>query len=209
MSGQRSLGLALGGGGGKGSAHIGVLRVLEQLEVPIDAVAGTSIGGIVGALVAAGYRSDEIEVAFRSAKLHRILELDFANFGVLGTTKMAAMLREMLGDRQIGDLAIPYAAVTVDLVSGKEVHLTAGPVVEAALASAAVPGIFPPVRINDAILIDGGLFNNVPVDVARHLGEYHLHGVAGAPLPGVGGAPQDDARQQPQVVQRELDEHTQ
>lgn len=166
----RTLGLALGGGGGKGSAHLGVLRELERIGVEIDVVSGTSIGAIVGAVVAAGYTASEIERAFRDTTLRRILSLDPASWGLIGSDKVATVLYDLLGNTNIEDLPKPYAAVAVDLITGHEVVLERGSVVEAALASSAVPGVFPPRRVEPYILADGGIRNNLPVDVARRLG---------------------------------------
>ncbi|GIV97111.1 MAG: patatin [Herpetosiphonaceae bacterium] len=147
-----------------------MLRVFEELAIPIDVVTGTSIGGIIGALIAAGYTAAEIEDGFRRARLHRILELDPRRWGILGTGKLYSMLMEMLGERHIEELPIPFATIAVDLVSGREILMTSGRVVDAALATSAVPGIFPPVQIADYLLADGGIFNNVPVDAALRLG---------------------------------------
>lgn len=173
----RRLGLALGGGGGKGSAHLGVLHELERLGMVVDVISGTSIGAIVGAVAAAGYGAAEIERTFRETTLRRILGLDPARWGLIGSDKLADVLYKLLGDRQIEELPIAYAAVSVDLVTGHEVILEHGSVVEAALASAAVPGVFPPRRTGNYILADGGIRNNLPVDVARRLGAERVIGV--------------------------------
>ncbi len=167
---QRRLGLALGGGGAKGSAHIGVLKELERLKLQIDVISGTSVGAIVGAVFAAGYSAAEIEHAFRETTLRRLMGLDPARWGLLGSDRLAEVLNELLGDRRIEDLALPFAVVAVDLVSGREIVLDHGSVVEAVLASSAVPGVFPPRRIDSYILADGGIRNNLPIDVARRLG---------------------------------------
>ncbi|MFD3164427.1 patatin-like phospholipase family protein [Herpetosiphon sp. NSE202] len=167
---QRTIGLCLGGGGGKGSAHIGVLHELERVGIQPNMVAGTSIGAIIGAVVAAGYNARTIEQAFRSTPLRRILSLDPASWGLIGSEKLAGVLSELLGDQLIEDLPIPYAAVAVDLVTGHEIVLQRGSLVEAALASAAVPGVFPPRRIDRYILADGGIRNNLPIDITRQLG---------------------------------------
>jgi len=164
------LGLALGGGGFRGSAHLGVLQELERLEVGIDAISGTSIGAVVGALVAAGYRAAEIGRAFQFVSARSLLGRDPTRHGLLGPQKLALILADLLGDRLIEDLRIPFAAVTVDLVSGAEVALDRGPLVEALLASTAIPGLFPPRQINGQLLADGGLLANLPVAAVRRLG---------------------------------------
>ena len=166
----RQIGLALGGGGGKGTAHIGVLSALEALDLPIDLLAGTSIGAIVAAMYAVGYGPQAIEEWFKRGATLRILERDATNSGLIGTGRIEALLREALGDRTFADVKLPLAVVAVDLACGDEVILREGGLVEAVLASMAVPGIFPPVVHGTRVLIDGGVRNNVPVDVAYAMG---------------------------------------
>lgn len=166
----RRLGLALGGGGGKRAAHLGVLEVLETLGVPIDALAGTSVGGLVAALYAAGYRPDQIADWLGHATLRRVLDRDPTKSGLIGTPKIAALLRELLGAMTFADVRVPLALVAVDLIHRREVVLREGPLVDAILATTALPGIFPPVVRGGELLVDGGVLNNVPVDVAEALG---------------------------------------
>lgn len=164
------IGLALGGGGGKGSAHIGVLSALEALRVPIDVLAGTSIGGLVAALYAVGYQPYQIEQWFQRATARRILERDPSNGGFLGNRKIELLLREAFGERTFAEVQIPLALVAVDVRLGREVVLDQGSLVEAVLATTAIPGLFPPVLRGEQLLVDGGVLNNVPVDVALALG---------------------------------------
>ncbi|HEY0735842.1 MAG TPA: patatin-like phospholipase family protein [Herpetosiphonaceae bacterium] len=173
----RKIGLALGGGGGKGSAHIGVLTALEALHVPIDVITGTSIGGLVGALYAVGYRPYQIEQWFQRATMRRILDRDPTNGGFIGTRKIEQLLREAFGARTFEDTSLPLALVAVDIVRGSEVIIRDGPLVEAVLASTAIPGLFPPVTLSERLLVDGGVLNNVPVDVAQMLGAGRVIGV--------------------------------
>lgn len=173
----RKIGLALGGGGGKGSAHIGVLTALEALHVPIDVITGTSIGGLVGALYAVGYRPYQIEQWFQRATMRRILDRDPTNGGFIGTRKIEQLLREALGARTFADTSLPLALVAVDIVRGSEVIIRDGSLVDAVLASTAIPGLFPAVTRNDQLLVDGGVLNNVPVDVAQMLGAERVIGV--------------------------------
>ena len=172
---MRKLGLALGGGGFRGSAHLGVALELERLHIGVDAISGTSIGAVVGALLAAGYRAAEIGRAFEFVSARSLLGRDPTRHGLLGQQKLAALLTDLLGDRLIEELPIPFAALTVDLISGFEVVLDRGSVVEALLASTAIPGLFPP-RIQAGrllagrLLADGGLRVNLPVAAAKQLG---------------------------------------
>jgi NTE family protein len=166
----RRVELALGGGGGKGAAHLGVLDALETLGVPVDALAGTSVGGLVAALYGAGFRPDEIAEWLGHATLRRILDRDPGNSGLIGTHKIAALLGELLGAMTFADVRVPLALVAVDLIRRREVVLREGPLVDAILATTALPGIFPPVVRGGELLVDGGILNNVPVDVAGALG---------------------------------------
>ena len=179
----RRLGLALGGGGGKGGAHLGVLAVLEELDVPIDVIAGTSVGAAVGVLYAAGFPLDQLERIFHAFALRRIATRDPTRMGLLGARKREALLRELLGDRTFADLRIPCAVTATDLVSGRVVVITEGPLVPAIMASTAIPGIFPPVVRGAELLVDGGVLNNVPVDVAEALGAQRVIAVQLADAP--------------------------
>jgi len=166
----RQIGLAMGGGGGKGAAHIGVLTALEALQIPIDVLTGTSIGGLVAALYAVGYQPYQIEHWFQRATARRILERDPTNGGLLGTRKIETLLREAFGERTFNDVQRPLALVAVDIQRATEVIIRDGKLVDAVLATTAIPGLFPPFIRNDRLLVDGGVLNNVPVDVAHKLG---------------------------------------
>ncbi len=165
------IGLALSGGGARGIAHVGVLEVLEEAQIPVRVLAGTSMGGIVAAAYAAGRSAAEIEQVFRSLRLLDIVQRDRTGMGLLGQGKMARRLREALGgDLTFDQLKLPLALVAVDLETGEEVIIREGSVVEGLLATSAVPAVFPPVRWRGRLLVDGGILNNVPFDVARQMG---------------------------------------
>jgi NTE family protein len=173
---RRKLGLALGGGGARGLAHIGVLKVLDREKIAVDVIAGTSMGGIVGALYAAGFSGERIEAEMlrlsRSRlELVKLIDLRLGAAGLLGGNRITEMLTALLGaDLTFADLRIPFAVTGVDIVSGREVDLSEGNVVDAVRATMSVPGVFPPVEIGPYRLMDGGVLNNVPVDVALKLG---------------------------------------
>lgn len=167
---SRRLGLALGGGGGKGAAHLGVLQVLHELEMPIDLMVGTSAGGAVAILYAAGIDCNTIREIFRSSALRRLALPDPTRTGIFGQRRREELLTRYLGDRTFADLPIPCAVVATDLVSGATVAIREGPLVPALLATTALPSVFPPVQYNDMLLVDGGVTNNLPIDVARELG---------------------------------------
>ena len=170
--------LALGAGGAKGNSHIGVLRQLEKHGFRIRAIAGTSFGGVVGALYAAGYSIDELEEFFARADQHHLYghrPQDTASlYGLAGVEQW---LIDALGDRTFADLKIPFAVAAIDLNSAREVILSEGRVRDAILATIAIPTIFSPFRVDGMELVDGGTFDPVPVSVARSLAP-HLPVVA-------------------------------
>lgn len=181
-------GLALSGGGAKGIAHIGVLKVLEEIHMPVHVLAGTSMGGVIAALYAAGNTAAEIEQLARSLRLLDIVQRDRSGMGLIGHDKMAARLREALGgDPTFEQLKLPLALVAVDLQTGEEVVIREGPVVEAVLATTTVPLLFPPVTWRGRLLVDGGILNPVPCDVVRTMGAervvavYTTYDLAGRP----------------------------
>lgn len=160
--------LALSGGGIKGIAHIGVIERLKQAGISIGAVAGTSVGALIGAVYAAGYQPEEIERLLENVDrkgLYARQPGDGPSF--LGYTGLAHILVEILGDSQFSDLKIPFACTAVDIRTAQEIYINHGPVVEAVLASIAIPGVFPPKLRGEMELVDGGLLDPVPVNLAR------------------------------------------
>ena len=162
--------LALGGGGSRGHAHIGVLRRLEQEGFRILAVAGTSAGGIVATAYAAGYTPDELESIFAELDQAKLFApIPSEGPGLLGLSRAAKVLGNLYGNRTFEDLRIPCAVVAVDITTGHEVVLNQGPIIDAVLGTISVPGVFPPRQYGDAQLVDGGIMDPVPVSVARLL----------------------------------------
>jgi NTE family protein len=162
--------LALGGGGSRGYAHIGVLRRLEREGYRVRAVAGTSAGGIIGTLYAAGYTPDELEAMF--AKMDQTKLFGRSNGegpSILGLGGATKVLEEFLGDLTFEKLQLPCAVVAVDIKSAQEVILREGCVVDALLATSAVPAVFPPQKIGEHQLVDGAVLDPVPVSVVRSL----------------------------------------
>jgi NTE family protein len=172
LEGMR-IGIALGGGGARGWAHIGVLRTLERAGFEPTVVAGTSIGAIVGGAYAAG-KLDELEKFARALDRRTAWKLADLNLGkggglVIGD-KVAQALLEITGNVAISDLKKEFVAVATDLQSGHEVWLEEGSLSVAMRASYALPGILVPVEVDGRPLIDGGITNPVPVSAARALG---------------------------------------
>ncbi len=194
------IGLVLGGGGAKGAAEVGVLKVLEEAGIKPDYICGTSIGSIVGGLYAAGYSATELETMFqtqewlslltdRSSSLANepykvdndvtyifgfpIIDRKAKGLGVMKGSSIEHMLDSMVcakGCKDFQSLKIPFCCVAADIRSGTEVILREGSLARAMRASMAIPAIFKPVEIDDRKLVDGGMLNNLPVDVCREMG---------------------------------------
>lgn len=167
------VGLALGSGGARGAAHVGVLKVLEREGIEVAAIAGSSIGAMVGGAYAAGLPLSRIEEEWLTANRARLLRSFLPTFPRAGLSSGAGLrryLREILGDVRVEDLPTPFAAVATDLDTGEAVVLRRGPLVEAIRASTAIPGIFQPVRWEGRLLVDGGMVEPLPIPVCRELG---------------------------------------
>lgn len=169
---ENHVGLALGSGSARGLAHIGVLHALKDAGIKIDLMAGTSMGALVGALAASG-RVADLEKTFRAMDWRAIwalLDPVFPRSGLIDGRKVENLLQQLLPTEHFHELQVPFQAVSTDILSGLEVVLSSGKLVEAIHASFAVPGIFTPLRRNDQLLVDGGLVNPVPVSTVRNMG---------------------------------------
>ena len=168
------LGVALGGGGARGLAHIGVLRALEKANIQPDYLTGTSMGGVIAAGYAAGLSPDDLEQIaqeFDSArKLWGLADPTLPRQGLFQGDRLLAFFDQHMQGRTFDDLRVPLTLVAVDLNSGQEVHLREGSVSEAVRATVSVPGLLAPMEHDGQKLVDGGLLNNVPVDVVREMG---------------------------------------
>jgi NTE family protein len=211
--------LVLGGGGARGAAHIGVLKILEREHVPIDCITGTSMGAIVGGLYAAGYKADEIEAVLQGidwkdmfnddpprAELPMRRKEDELRFlggielglrdgkialprGVIQGQKLQLLLRRLLlstlQTKSFDDLPIPFRSIATDIAAGEKVVFADGDLPMAIRASMSVPAAFAPIRYRGRLLVDGGIIDNVPIDVARAMGAERLIVVdVGMPLAG-------------------------
>ncbi|MCE5259806.1 MAG: patatin-like phospholipase family protein [Chloroflexi bacterium] len=169
-----SIGLVLSGGGACGLAHIGVLRVLEREGIPVDYLAGTSMGGVIAAGYAAGMSSYTLEQEALAAtrKLHmlRLADPGLSSGGLIRGKQVIAFFKRVFGAITFSELALPLAVVAVDLNSHQEVVLREGLVALALRATTSIPGLFMPAEVSGRRLVDGGVLNNLPVDVGRKLG---------------------------------------
>ncbi len=204
VSARPKVGLVLAGGGAKGASHVGVIKVLEELGVPIDYIAGTSMGAVVGGLYASGMTAAQLEEAVKSLDWGDIFndkppresrdfrrklddegsliryklgfrdgEIQLPRGIVLGQKlnfALRTLARRAIGIDDFDELSIPFRAVAADIETGRPVILKNGDLANAMRASMAVPGVFPPIEIDGKLLVDGGLSNNVPIDVVRRMG---------------------------------------
>ncbi len=174
---QLKVGLALGGGGARGLAHIGVLKALEEEGVPVDMVAGTSVGALIGSLYAAGISTAEMEemsqaigwtslTNFSRLALFRLVLIEHP----LSSSNMEKYLEKHMGNLRFDQLKIPFECVATDLQTGERVVFREGPVAPAARASSTIPGLFEPVVFRHRYLVDGGLVDNIPTDLVAAMG---------------------------------------
>ena len=178
------VGVSLSSGGASGFAHVGVLEELEVAGIPVQCVAGTSAGALVGAAFAAGML-DEFHAAICSLTrggMLRLLDPVWPRSGLLEGRGLIEFFRPFLGER-IESLPRPFAAVATDLHTGEEIVLREGAVVDAVRASAAVPGVLTPKLLDGRLLADGGLVNPLPISVARELGAEIVIAVTVLPIP--------------------------
>jgi NTE family protein len=164
------IGIALGGGFARGLAHIGVLKVLEENNIPIDFVAGTSVGSVVGAGYCSGVSPRELEEIARMVKFRDFARWTLSRLGFASNDRMAHFLEKFLKVRTFEELRIPLAVSATDFSSGEAVVLRSGPLVDAVRASCAYPGMFLPVNINGRLLVDGMLAHPVPTVPVREIG---------------------------------------
>ena len=171
----------LSGGGAKGIAHVGVYRALEEQNVKIDYVCGTSIGSIMAAMIAMDKSAKEVSDKSENVFLNNPTPLRdfnlFPFYGILSGRKIDLLLQETFGDIQIEDLWIPYFCVSSDLTSAKMRLHEQGPLWKSVRASISLPGVFPPVIYDGHVLVDGVVFNNIPVDIITKKGVGNVIGV--------------------------------
>ncbi len=166
--------LVLGGGAARGFAHVGVIRALEQDKIPIDMIVGTSVGSIIGAIYASNLNSFELEWTAFSLEKDSLFDYGILNavtgMGMAKGQKLEEFVKTKIAATNIESMKLPFAAVATDLNRGTRVVLDRGSVAKAVHASSAIPGIFEPVDYQGRLLVDGGVLDNIPIDVAREEG---------------------------------------
>jgi NTE family protein len=175
MFGKRKrFGLALGGGAARGFAHIGVLKALDEAGLKPAFVAGTSVGSLIGALYCAGLSWAQIWQEALKLDWKDLVTLSVPTLGLVNPGKLEELVQRLSGGRMIEDLPLPFRAVAVDLVTGKEAVFDTGPVGRAVRASCSIPGIFIPLDDGKRLLADGGVLNNLPSGLVRAMGANYV-----------------------------------
>ena len=171
---ERKIGLALGGGAARGLAHIGVLKVLEKEGIPINMIAGTSVGAAIGALYAQGKDAciiEDLALHLTQKRLFSLMDLTLPRTGFIRGEKIKGLLEMVIGgNAKFSDLRIPFACVATDIMTGEEIVINQGPVLDGVRASISLPGILTLATWGDRHLVDGGLVDPVPVDVLKEMG---------------------------------------
>ena len=164
------IGLALGSGGARGLAHIGVLEVLEEENIDIDFIAGTSMGSIVGGLYACGIPLNYLKGLAEELDWDKISDITFPKTGLIKGNKLLQLFELLTQNKEFNDLNIPFAAIACDIEHGKHIVLNEGSVAKAIRSSSAIPGVFVPFKHKGYWLVDGAVLDRVPVSTVRNMG---------------------------------------
>jgi NTE family protein len=170
----KKIGLALGSGGAKGMGHLGALKAFEEENIKFDIITGTSIGSIIGSMYAKGYSSVDILELLKTINISDIKRFIMIRMDMLNAQNV---INDLMGEMNIEDLKIPFAAVSVDLNSGREIVFKKGNVAKAVSASSAFAPFFKPVEIDGMALVDGAYINAIPSDVAKEMGADYIIGI--------------------------------
>jgi len=172
-----SIGIALGGGFARGLAHVGILKVFEEEGIPIDFIAGTSVGSVIGAAYCSGISAKELEEIASLVRFKHFARWTISRYGIASNDRMAGFLQKMLKVRTFEELKIPLAVTATDFVSGDPVVFRKGPLIDPVRASCSYPGMFLPVNIDGRLLVDGMLAHSVPTVPLREMGADRVLGV--------------------------------
>lgn len=164
------IGLALGAGGARGFAHIGVIQVLEKAGIPIDAIAGSSMGSVIGAFYASGMDTHYMELLAANLKRKHWVDFTVPKMGFVSGSKITEMLQLLTKKLNIEDGKVPLSIVATDVEKGERVVFREGPMYKAIRGSISIPGIFVPYEYNGRVLVDGGVIDRVPIAPCRELG---------------------------------------
>ncbi|WP_338451945.1 patatin-like phospholipase family protein [Niallia oryzisoli] len=168
--GRPKIGLALGSGGARGFAHLGVIKVLVENGVPIDFIAGSSMGSLVACFYGAGIEMNRLYKLSTAFKRKYYLDFTVPKMGFIAGNRVKELIRVFTKGKRLEELMIPVSVVATDLMTGEKVVFQEGPIAEAVRASISIPGIFVPEKQNGRLLVDGGVVDRVPVSVVKEMG---------------------------------------
>lgn len=168
--GRPKIGLALGSGGARGFAHLGVIKVLVESGVPIDYIAGSSMGSLVACFYGAGIEMNRLYKLSTAFKRKYYLDFTVPKMGFIAGKRVKELIRVFTKGKRLEELMIPVSVVATDLMTGEKVVFQEGPIADAVRASISIPGIFVPEKQNGRLLVDGGVVDRVPVSVVKEMG---------------------------------------
>jgi NTE family protein len=171
------VGLALGSGGARGFAHLGVIKVLEEEKIPINLIAGSSIGALVAALYASGLGIERLYKLAKAFKRNDYIDITVPKMGLISGKRIKEFICLLTKGKRIEDLNIPIAIVATDLQNCEKIVFQEGTIADAVRASISIPGIFVPEKMDGRLLVDGGVIDRIPVSVAREMGADIVIGV--------------------------------
>lgn len=171
------VGLALGSGGARGFAHLGVLKALKDHSIPVDMIAGSSMGALVGCFYAFGHDIDQLIKLSTAFKRQYYIDLTVPKMGFIAGNRVKNLIRLFMQGKQLEQLNIPVAVLATDLQTGEKVVFKEGPIPEIVRASISIPGVFVPEKINGRLMVDGGVADRVPVSTVKEMGANIVIGV--------------------------------
>jgi NTE family protein len=164
------IGLALGSGGARGFAHLGVIKVLKEEGIPIDYISGSSMGALIACFYATGLDMDRLYKISSAFKRKYYLDFTVPKMGFIAGKRVKDLIRIFTHGKRIEELNVPVAIVATDIMTGEKVVFKEGPIAEAVRASISIPGIFVPEKVNGRLLVDGGVADRIPVSVVKEMG---------------------------------------
>lgn len=167
---EPKIGLALGSGGARGFAHLGVLKVLNEEKIPVDLIAGTSMGALIAAFYGAGIDMNRLYKIASAFRRKYYIDFTVPKMGFISGNRVKELIRIFTKGKNIEDLSLPISIVATDLQSGEKVIFSSGSIADAVRASISIPGIFVPEKIDGRLFVDGGVVDRVPVSVAKEMG---------------------------------------
>ncbi|VEF48515.1 phospholipase [Bacillus freudenreichii] len=171
------VGLALGSGGARGFAHLGVLKALTDHSIPVDMIAGSSMGALVGCFYAFGHDIDQLIKLSTAFKRQFYIDFTVPKMGFIAGNRVKNLIRLFMQGKQLEHLNIPVAVIATDLQTGEKVVFKKGPIPEIVRASISIPGVFVPEKINGRLMVDGGVADRVPVSTVKEMGANIVIGV--------------------------------